>query len=60
MANTVMLNTMKKDLSTVKQDVERLFAEDKEGENRLSHKLELQTLKDELAHCRQVEQELRK
>jgi len=49
-----MLSTMKKDLSTVKQDVEKLFNDDSGSENRVNHQLEIQKLKDELEHSRQV------
>ena len=51
---------MKKDLNMVKQDVEKLFTEENCTENSISHRLEVQTLKDELEHGKQVEKELRR
>jgi uncharacterized protein YjcR len=58
--NNALLNTMKKDLNMVKQDVEKLFTEENCTENRIGHRLEVQTLKDELEHAKQVEKELRR
>lgn len=60
LSNTSMLRTMKKDLKIVKQDVEKLFCEENPSENHVNQKIEAQTLRDELSHCKQVEQELRR
>lgn len=55
-----MLSTMKKDLCSVKEDVEKLFTDGGgASENRLNHRLEVQKLKDELSHSKKIEHELR-